>query len=104
LSDAAWFRYDAAARVLTILVHAQPGARVSAIAGEHGGALKIRIKAPAVENKANAALVAFVSDVLGVPVGSVTLVRGARGRRKSVEVRGVGPEGVAKLATSAAAG
>jgi uncharacterized protein (TIGR00251 family) len=101
-SAAAWCRYDAAARVLTLLVHAQPGARVSGIAGEHGGALKIRIAAPAVENKANAALVGFISEVLGVPVSSVTLLRGARGRRKSVEIRGVGPDAVAKLIAPAA--
>jgi uncharacterized protein (TIGR00251 family) len=101
-SETAWCRYDAAARVLTLLVHAQPGARSSRIAGEHGGALKIRIAAPAVENKANAALKAFISDVLGVPVSSVTLLRGARGRRKSVEIRGVGPDVIAKLTAPAA--
>jgi uncharacterized protein (TIGR00251 family) len=96
-SETAWCRYDAAARVLTLLVHAQPGARLSGIAGEHGGALKIRIAAPAIENKANAALKAFIAEVLGVPMSSVTLLRGARGRRKSVEIRGVGPEALAKL-------
>jgi uncharacterized protein (TIGR00251 family) len=96
-SETAWCRYDAAARVLTLLVHAQPGARSSGIAGEHGGALKIRIAAPAIENKANAALKAFIAEVLGVPMSSVTLLRGARGRRKSVEIRGVGPESLAKL-------
>jgi uncharacterized protein (TIGR00251 family) len=97
-----WCRYDAAARVLTLLIHAQPGARSSAIVGEHGGALKIRIQAPAVDNKANAALVAFLADVLGVPGSSVTVRRGARGRLKSVDVRGVGPEAMAKLDVSAA--
>jgi len=65
-----------------IAVHAQPGAKKSAVAGLHGGALKIRIAAPPVEGKANAALVAFVAGALGLPRGAVSVVRGDSSREK----------------------
>lgn len=42
-------------------VHAQPGAKRSAIVGEHGGRLKIAIASPPVDGKANSALIAFFS-------------------------------------------
>jgi uncharacterized protein len=92
-----WARYDASTRTLTLLIHAQPGARASEITGEHGGALKIRIAAPAVENKANAAIVAFLAETLDVPASSVSIKRGAQGRRKTIEIRGVMPEALARL-------
>lgn len=58
--------------------------------GLHGDALKIRIAAPAVDNKANAALIEFLSDVLDVPKSSLLIRHGATGRRKVVEVSGDG--------------
>ncbi len=50
------------------------------------GALRIRLTAQPVEGAANAALVAFLADVIGVPKRSVTLVRGERGREKIVAI------------------
>lgn len=97
MTGAGWHRYDAASRTLTLLIHAQPGARSSGIAGEHGGALKLRITAPAVENKANAAIVAFLAELLGVPASSVTIKRGSLARLKTVEVRGIDAPAVARL-------
>ena len=86
--EPAWFRYDTAARRATISVHVQPGARKSGIAGLHGDALKVKVAAPAAENKANAELVAFLSEALGVAKSSITIRHGATGRRKVVEVTG----------------
>ena len=65
-----------------IAVHAQSGAKRSAVAGLHGEALKIRIAAPAVEGKANAALTAFVAAALGVPRRMVRIVKGESSREK----------------------
>jgi uncharacterized protein (TIGR00251 family) len=92
-----WYRYDAAGRSLVLTVHVQPNARTSAIAGLHGDALKIRVAAPAVENKANAALVGFLAAVLGVAQERVSLRRGARGRRKSIEIRDASPEFITQI-------
>jgi uncharacterized protein len=96
-----WYRYDAAARKLTLTLQAQPGARKSEIVGPYGDALKVRIAAPAVDNKANAALIEFLSDALTVSKAGIAIRRGAAGRRKVVEVTG-GPELVAKLEALAA--
>lgn len=94
--DPTWFRYDVAKRRLSLTLHAQPGARKSEIVGPHGNALKIRIAAPAVDNKANAALIEFLSEALGVPRSAICIRHGATGRRKIVEVAG-GLELAAKL-------
>lgn len=65
-----------------ISVHAQPGAKKSAVAGLHGEALKIRIAAPPVEGKANEALTAFVAKALGLPRRAVSIVKGESSREK----------------------
>lgn len=82
----AWCRFDPGSGRLTLAVHVQPNARVSGFAGLHGDALKIRIAAPAVDNKANAALIDFLHRFLGVPASSISVRRGVRGRRKVLEI------------------
>jgi uncharacterized protein (TIGR00251 family) len=67
-------------------LHVQPNARATAFAGVHDGALKIRLAAPAVDDKANTALVAFLSERLGLARSLIAIRRGARGRRKQVEL------------------
>jgi uncharacterized protein (TIGR00251 family) len=61
----------------------------------HGGAIKIRIAAPAAENAANLALVEFVADQLGVAKRSVRIVSGGASRRKVLEIDGVTEEQLA---------
>lgn len=74
--------------VLGLSLHIQPGAKKTEIAGPHGDALKIRLAAPPVDGKANAALLAFVAERLGVGKSSVSLKSGQTSRRKVVEVEG----------------
>jgi uncharacterized protein (TIGR00251 family) len=99
--DSTWLRYDVGAKRLTLSLHVQPGAKKNALAGLHGDALKIRIAAPAVDNQANAALIGFLSKVLGVPKSAIAIRRGATGRRKVVEITG-GPGLATKVAALAA--
>ncbi len=72
----------------TLAVHVQPGARRSTVAGLHGARLKIRIAAPALDGRANDALVAFVAESLGVPRRCVRVATGERSRDKLVAVAG----------------
>ncbi|HEY8470627.1 MAG TPA: DUF167 domain-containing protein [Longimicrobiales bacterium] len=72
-----------------IPVRAQPRASRSEIAGEHDGALRVRLAAPPVEGAANDELVRLLARVLGVPRSAVRIVAGERGRTKIVEVEGV---------------
>jgi uncharacterized protein (TIGR00251 family) len=92
-----WHRYEPRTGRLTLTVHVQPNAQASALAGLHGDALKVRIAAPAVENKANQALVEFLRRLLGVPASHIQLRHGARGRRKVVEIAGADEALVARL-------
>jgi uncharacterized protein len=72
-----------------LTVHVQPGAKSSALAGQHGDAIKVRLAAPPVDGRANEALLAFVGEIAGVPPYAVTLLRGHQARRKVVRVEGV---------------
>ena len=89
--ESTWCRYDPASQRISLALHVQPNARKNEIVGLHGDALKVKIAAPAADNKANAALIAFLSETLDVPKSAVTLRHGATGRRKVVEITG-GPE------------
>ncbi|MDP2111143.1 MAG: DUF167 domain-containing protein [Thiobacillus sp.] len=82
-----WARRDGADWLLEL--HVQPGAKVTAAVGEHGGRLKLKIAAPAVDNRANAHLLAWLAAQLGVPKSAVRLVRGDTSRHKTVAVSGV---------------
>jgi len=73
---------------LTLRVHAQPGAKRTEVVGPHGDALKIRVAAPAVDGKANVELLRFIAEQFGVPLRSVSLLRGDTGRHKTVRVSG----------------
>ncbi|MGZ3742246.1 MAG: DUF167 domain-containing protein [Pseudobdellovibrionaceae bacterium] len=75
---------------LTLFI--QPKASKNEIIGPHNGALKIKITAPPVDGKANAALVEFLSDVLDIPKHQIEILKGETGRNKSVEVLGLSLE------------
>jgi uncharacterized protein len=72
-----------------ISVHLTPRAKRDAIEGLHGDALKVKIKAPPVDGKANSYLLAFLAEKLGIPKSSVTLERGDTSREKQLHVRGL---------------
>lgn len=80
----AWLTHDATSCQLAL--HIQPGAKQSRVIGEHGAALKIAIKAPAVDGKANEALIQFLSDRLKCPRAHITLIRGEHARQKVVRI------------------
>ena len=83
-----WLRQEPGGLVLEVLV--QPRASRTRTAGEHGGRLKIQLCAPPVDGEANAALIAFLAEALGVRKADVVVVRGESGRRKTVRVTGAG--------------
>lgn len=70
-------------------MHVQPGARRSAVIGEHAGRLKLALQARPVEGRANEALVAFLAATLRIPRRQVLFVAGERSRDKRVELHGV---------------
>lgn len=75
-------------------VRVHPGARRSEIQGELGGLLRVRVASPAVEGRANEALLRFLAESLHVARSKVELTRGETSRRKTVLVRGLSPREV----------
>jgi uncharacterized protein len=73
-----------------IRVRVQAGASRDEVVGVRAGAVVIRIAAPPVEGRANAALRKLIAKRAGVAKGRVSIVRGERGRDKVVRVEGVG--------------
>jgi uncharacterized protein len=70
-------------------IRVQPRAKRDEVVGERAGAIVIRLAAPPVDGKANAALTAFIAKAAGVPRSRVEIVRGASARDKVVRVTGV---------------
>ena len=77
------------AGTVSFLVRVQPRASRDEIVGATEGALKIRVQAPAVENRANEALVEFLAHLLKTPKSAVRILGGERSRTKRIEIRGV---------------
>lgn len=73
-----------------IEVHVRPGARRDEVEAPGGGALRVLVRAPAHDGEANEAVVALLAKRLGVARAGVRILRGRTGRRKLVEIQGVG--------------
>lgn len=86
-----WLRVAADGSV-TLTLHIQPGAKKTEIVGDYGDALKLRLAAPPVDGKANAALLAFVAERLGVARSAVQLKSGQSTRRKVLAVDAAPPD------------
>jgi uncharacterized protein (TIGR00251 family) len=70
-------------------VRVQPRASKNEVAGVMEGTLKIRLQAPAVEDRANEALREYLAELLKRPKSAVRILAGERSRVKRVEVVGV---------------
>jgi len=72
-----------------LAVRVQPRAKRDEVVGERAGAVVIRVNAPPVDGKANAAVCRFVAERAGVPRSAVSVVRGQSARDKVLRVEGV---------------
>lgn len=75
---------------ITFAVRVIPRASTTAIAGEHEGALKIRIAAPPVDGAANAELVRFLAKTFKVPRRDVEIASGTNSKNKIIRIRDAG--------------
>jgi len=69
-------------------VHVVPGSKREGVAGVHGDALKIAVRARPEKGKANASLLEVVSRVVGIRRSAVEIVSGHSSRRKRVRIDG----------------
>jgi len=86
-----------AAGTVIFAVRVQPRASKDEIAGEIAGAMKIRLQAPALEGRANDALIEFLAQLLKTPKGAVRILSGERSRIKRLEIRGVTKQQIDQL-------
>ena len=81
-------------RVAILRIHVIPNAKIDSIVGEHGSAVKIKLRAAAVEGKANAALIRFLAKQMELPRHAIVLQRGHKSRDKLIRVEGLSQEDV----------
>jgi uncharacterized protein len=74
---------------VSFAVRIQPRASRDEIVGEHQDALKIRLTAPPVDDRANEALRKLLASRLNVPLAAVRIAAGERSRTKRIEILGV---------------
>jgi uncharacterized protein len=83
---------------VTFVVRVAPRASRDAIEGEYQGALKVRLTAPPVDDRANDALRRLLADRLNVPMSAVRIVAGQKSRTKRISIAGVTKAQVGALA------
>jgi len=84
---------------IVLQVRVQPRASKNQIAGVLDGALRVRLQAPALEDRANVALCEYLAELLKTPKSAVRILGGERSRIKRVEIHGVTEQEILKLLT-----
>ncbi|MBI4868389.1 MAG: DUF167 domain-containing protein [Candidatus Wallbacteria bacterium] len=84
----------ATAQGVLLPVKVIPRARAAGVEGELGGALKLKLTSPPVNNKANSECQSVVAELFGLRRGDVEIVRGGSSRQKTLLLRGVSLEHV----------
>jgi uncharacterized protein (TIGR00251 family) len=83
---------------VSFAVRIQPRASRDEIAGEWQDAVKVRLTAPPVDDRANESLRRFLAARLKVPLSAVRIAAGEHSRTKRVEVRGATVAAIRALA------
>ena len=78
----------------TLWFHIIPNAKQNKVMGEHGSAIKIKLRAPALEGKANAALRSFLAEELKISERRIVLERGQKSREKLIRIEGLSEDDV----------
>ena len=79
-------------RMAILRVHVVANAMSDYVVGEHGGAVKIKLRAPAVEGKANAAQISLLAEQLNISRRALALERGHKSRHKLIGANGLSQE------------
>ena len=88
---------------MPISVRVHPGARKNELVGLTNGVWQVKVSAPPVEGKANAAAVALLSKLLGVGKSRLSVVRGHTSRNKVIAVDGLSDEAVTQRLSASVA-
>lgn len=83
---------------LHFTVRVVPRASRSSLAGEHDGALRVRVAAPPVDGAANEELLRVLARAFEVPTRDVLITSGHSSRLKQIRVSGATCERLSQLA------
>ncbi|PYK40585.1 MAG: hypothetical protein DME49_00075 [Verrucomicrobia bacterium] len=78
----------------TLRFHVVPNAKENEVVGRHGVAIKVKLRAPAVKGKANAALRSFLAEELNISESRITLASGQKSREKLIRIDALSEEDV----------
>ena len=78
----------------TLRFYVVPNAKVDSVVSEYGAAIKIKLRAPAVDGKANTALRSFLSKELEIAERQIVLERGHKSRDKIIRIDGLSEQEV----------
>ncbi|MDR0291418.1 MAG: DUF167 domain-containing protein [Elusimicrobium sp.] len=62
-----------------------------------GSVLRVKVKTKSIESEANSIIQLFLAEFFAVASGSVNIVKGAKGKEKTVEIRGKSEEALKKV-------
>ncbi|MDR3162622.1 MAG: DUF167 domain-containing protein [Helicobacteraceae bacterium] len=69
---------------ISLNVKVTPNAAKNELVRVVNGEWVIKLRAPALENKANAALIVFLAEILNIPKGEIIIKKGEKSRRKII--------------------
>ncbi len=86
---------------LTLYCHVQPGARQNQLSGLYDNCLKVQLKTPPIEGKANKALISYLAKLWGIPKSKISIKRGLSSRRKTLLITDLAeiPSDLSKLSS-----
>lgn len=90
-------QYSEDHRGLSFAVRVVARASRSEIAGEHDGALRVRVAAPPVEGAANRELIKLLAKILKLPPSAIEIISGAASKKKVVRIQGTSSEKLAQV-------
>ena len=71
---------------ILLKVYLQPKSSKNEIAGPYRDGMKIKVTAPPVEGKANAALIRFLAKEFRVPPSNIEILKGHHSREKMLKI------------------
>lgn len=74
---------------IVLLVHAKPGSKKEGICSIDDECIEIAVHAQAQNNKANFAIIEYLSDILNLSKNSIQFESGATNRDKQISVTGI---------------
>lgn len=77
---------------MKLSIRVTPNAKRDEILGWKGDVLRVKVSAPPVDGKANAALIELLAEALGIAKSAITIIAGVAARSKVIELTGADPE------------